>query len=270
MAAVRIERPAAHAGDALGFAQMQLLLLQHGFQLLLLFDVGMGADHAQRLAIGGTGHHPATVQHPSPLTIGLAEAELGAVLLTATVQVLIQRGTHLGDVVGVHARQYLCGGFLTQRGRARHPVAGDVPVPQAVAGAVQCKFPATATINRHRLGHAEGEGEQVAAAVMHGAQVAIVVATWAARQRAGDDATVGSQQAQVFQHRRVGGHRGRQAMLARSRIGRERAPAAVDDDQRRGERMLQQAGDDPLVHAILLRMKRPTAGHAVVNGACGG
>ncbi|MNS92316.1 hypothetical protein D3C72_1264480 [compost metagenome] len=59
-------------------------------------------------------------------------------------------------------------------------------------------------------------------------------------------------------------------MLARGRIGRERAPATVDDDQRRGERMLQQAGDDPLVHAILLRMKRPTAGHAVVNGACGG
>ncbi len=50
-------------------------------------------------------------------------------------------------------------------------------------------------------------------------------------------------------------------MLARGRIERQRTPGTVDDDQRRRKRVLQ-AGDDPLVHAILLRMTRPSAGHA--------
>jgi hypothetical protein len=139
-----------------------------------------------------------------------------------------------------------------------------------VAGAVQRQLPAPAAIDRHRLGNAQGEGQQVAGTVMHGAQVAVVVPARAARQRAGHDAAIGGHQAQIFQHRRIGGHGGRQAMLARGRIGRQRAAGTVDDDQRRRKRVLQQAGDDPLVHAILLRMTRPSAGHAVVNGACGG
>ncbi|KAG1365967.1 hypothetical protein G6F61_013434 [Rhizopus arrhizus] len=56
-------------------------------------------------------------------------------------------------------------------------------------------------------------------------------------------------------------------MRARSRIGRQRASRTVDDDQRRRKRVLQQAGDDPLVHAILLRMTRPAHPRGKMAGA---
>ncbi len=249
---------------------MQLLFLQQPFQLLLLFDIGMGTDHAQRLAIGGARDHAAPVQYPAPLAIGLAETELRAVLLAQATQMLFQCGPHLGDVLAVHAGQHLGGGFIAHCRGAHHTVTGNVPVPQAVAGTVQRQLPAPTAAERHRFGNAQREGQQVAGAIVHGAQVAIVVSVRATRQRAGHDAAIGSHQAQIFQHRRIRSHGGRQAMLARSRIGRQRAARAVDDDQRRRKRVLQQAGDDPLVHAILLRMTRPSAGHAVVNGACGG
>ena len=239
---------------------MQLLFLQQRFQLLLLLDVGMGADHAQRLPIGGTCNHATAVEHPAPLAILLAEAELGAVLLAVAAQVLVQRRTHVGQVIAVDAGNDVVGGLFHKRRCPYHPVAGNVPVPQAVAGAFQRQLPTATGIDRHRLRHAEGEGQQVAAAIVHGAQVAVVVAARTTRQGAGDDATVGRQQAQVLQHRRVGGHRRRQAVFARGRVGCKRTAATVDDDQRRGKRMLQQAGDDPLVHAILLRNGAPDSG----------
>lgn len=117
-ACFRIPRPAAHAGDALGFAQVHLLLAQLGFHLLLGLDVGMGADHAQRLPVGGAGHHPAAVQHPAPPAIRMARAELGGIGVALAAQVRVHRHAHRrliirvdvlqqrGDALGAHMRVF--------------------------------------------------------------------------------------------------------------------------------------------------------------------
>jgi len=84
---------------------------------------------------------------------------------------------------------------------------------------------------------------------MYRAHPAIVASLRSAGQAARNDATVGRQQADVFQHRLVGLGDDRKLVFACCRVGRQRVTLPVENDQCRGERMLQQAGDNPLVHA---------------------
>ncbi|MNT07593.1 hypothetical protein D3C72_1423060 [compost metagenome] len=194
----------------------------------------------------------------------MAHPVLGGVDLALPAQVRVQGAAHGRLVVGVDRGEQrgggiTAGGFFIRDGLAvpapgpGHRVAGHIPVPQAVAGMVQGQLPAAAGIAGHRLGHAQGEGQQLAVRVVYRAHPAIEASARATGQLAGHQAAVGGQQAQVFQQLAVGRHGCRQPMLARGGVGRQRTSGPVQDDQGRCQWVLQQTGDNPLVHAVRLR-----------------
>ena len=182
MPAVGIKRPAAHAGDALGLARCSCCSCSSDSSCFCC-SISVCVPTMRRAGHRRCERPRGRDRAPTPLAIGLAETELCAVLLAVPAQVLVERGTHLHDVLAVHACQHAGRSILAERGRACDAVTGNVPVPQAVAGTVQRQLPAPASVHRHRLGDAQGEGQQVAGAVVHRTQVAVVVPARAARQR---------------------------------------------------------------------------------------
>ena len=76
-------------------SQQGLLRAQFVLQRFLLLDVGIGADHPQRLAVGRACNHLPPIQYPMPAAIGLAQAELAGKRGLWIVQV---RGNRLAQL----------------------------------------------------------------------------------------------------------------------------------------------------------------------------
>ncbi|MCW0447782.1 hypothetical protein NB706_000616 [Xanthomonas sacchari] len=262
--AQRIPGPAAHAGHALRLAQQGLLVAQALLKQLLLVDVGVRADHAQRAAVGGACDDAAAVQDPVPLPVLPAQAELAHIGFGAALEMRADRLAQALLVVAVDQRQQRV--QAVGRGIAgvtEHPlpalgaedgVAGDVPVPQPVFGAVQGDLPAGGAIAADRFWHAEGIGQQAAAVVAHRAQPAVQASPGGAGQGAGQHG-LAAEQALAGRTQQLGVrlHGARQLQCLRCPVRRQRPAVGVQQDERRGERVLQQACDDALIHAEMLR-----------------
>ncbi len=162
MPAVGIKRPAAHAGDALGLAQVQLLFLQQRFERFCC-SISVCVPTMRRGWPSAVRDHAAAIQHPTPLAIGLAKAELCTVLLAAPMQV---------------RRRAARTRAMSSCTRASSSVASRRPAPASASrGHWGCPSPtgcgrhcpAPVPSARHRppapARDAEGEGQQVACAV---------------------------------------------------------------------------------------------------------
>ena len=261
-ATAAVPAPAAHAGDALGLFELGLLLAKLLLEQLVVVDVGMRAHHAQGAPVGRPRDHPAAVADPAPLAIALAQPEFGAVAVALALQVRADRLADPRRVLRMHqfrqrgqvGRQRMlvvAEHLLPALGAVDH-VGGDIPVPQAVLGAVQADLPAAGD-RAGRLGDAQRIGQQRAILVAHRAQPGVPLPV-AAGQHAGAHAALAAQAlAAVGQLVDIQRQGGRQADRLRYGIGRERPPMRIEHHHRRGQWVLQQTCDDAWIHAGKLR-----------------
>ena len=132
LAGHQVELPAAdlaqrlHGLQQLGFTlQLQVQGAQPLLLLLALGDVGVGADHAQGLALGIAAHHHAVGHHPDPDAVFALHAHIHRVMVGIPCQ------------VGGPGRMHPCGIAGMEVGKERLHVFADLMV-----GIAQHRLPA--------------------------------------------------------------------------------------------------------------------------------
>ena len=114
-------------------------------------DIGMCADHAPRLSVGVPGNDAALVEYPFPAAIPASDPVLAAVGVRVAAKMPVDLGPDGGPVVGMNALGPLAkivaefdlaeAEHGLETGRVERLAGGDVPVPDAMAGAVERQDP---------------------------------------------------------------------------------------------------------------------------------
>ena len=134
-----------HAVGQAGQRVVQGVVLQALLGLLAVRHVGLAADDADRPALGVSDRHAAG-EHPAVGAVAVLDPVLVLEVVAGAGQVGLERLRERGAVVGMHAAEPLAAGVaelglgvaehLLPARREVQAVAADVPVPQAVVGAL--------------------------------------------------------------------------------------------------------------------------------------
>ena len=160
-----VRDPAGQGADGfhlLRFAQLRLQRLALRLGLFEVGDVGVRAHHAQGASVFVARDDHAAREHPFPATVLAAHAVLVAVDRRPALEVRLPVGLHLRHVVRMGERvelgsagcQLPLGPAVHGQDAGRHVLLpGDqVPVPDAVARAVQRQLPQRLALAQRQLG----------------------------------------------------------------------------------------------------------------------
>ena len=141
-------------------------LPDQGFGILAIRDVGVCANHAQRQALGIAADDHAAGQHPFPAAVLAQDAVFVRVSRGLAAEMGLAVALHLVDVVGVGAAVQRIGAVgnlvigeainLLAAARVKLHAGLHIPIPHAITGTLQCKFPAFFALGQGQLGQVAG------------------------------------------------------------------------------------------------------------------
>ena len=117
--------------------------------LFALGHIFMGANHAQRQAVGAAAAQPAAAAHPAPLAVAMAQAAIEVVVIEFAGEMLGQLGPRRRQVIGVQQRSPGVDGGWLQIGWRVAQGLGQARVELELAG-LHLPFPdhRTRALNR--------------------------------------------------------------------------------------------------------------------------
>jgi hypothetical protein len=157
-----IDFPATDLGEPADLARELLGFPQPLLELFAWRDVGMGACHPQRPAVGVAADDLAAIEHPAPGAVFRADAQLLLIEGGPILEVFLHCRLVDAEIVGVNEAPPLRFGILQLvRPVAEHArpalvvvnlAADEIPIPHRVVGTFERELPAL-------LGEIEGLGE---------------------------------------------------------------------------------------------------------------